>query len=291
MADEKNGIDEVKYQALSGILNLALESNASLEYAFWSMLNLGQLNGALAPAGGTTGQVLAKASNTDYDLEWITGGGGGGTWGSITGTLSSQTDLQTALNAKEPTITTGTSAQYIRGDKALATLDKTAVGLANVDNTTDAGKPVSTATQTALNLKLNSSAISAYGLTLVDDADAATARGTLGLGTLATQSGTFSGTSSGTNTGDQTTIVGITGTKAQFDTAVTDGNIMYIGDAPTTHTHVQSDITGLVASLSAKQDTLVSATNIKTINGTTILGSGNLVVTGSGSSPIMAWAI
>lgn len=47
-----------------------------------------------------------------------------------------------------------------------------------------------------------------------------------GLGTLSTQSGTFSGThsgsSSGTNTGDQTSIVGITGTKAQFDTAVTD---------------------------------------------------------------------
>src|SRR5207253_1597112 len=33
---------------------------------------------------------------------------------------------------------------------------------------------------------------------------ASTARTALGLGTLATQSGTFSGTSSGTNTGDQT---------------------------------------------------------------------------------------
>jgi len=30
---------------------------------------------------------------------------GGGTWGSITGTLSAQTDLQTALNAKQDTIT------------------------------------------------------------------------------------------------------------------------------------------------------------------------------------------
>lgn len=35
---------------------------------------------------------------------------------------------------------------------------------------------------------------------------------------------------SGTNTGDQTTIVGITGTKAQFDTACGDGNFLYVGD-------------------------------------------------------------
>ena len=35
---------------------------------------------------------------------------------------------------------------------------------------------------------------------------------------------------------------------------------------------------------SFKQDTLVSGTNIKTINGSSILGSGNLVVTGSGAT-------
>jgi hypothetical protein len=57
---------------------------------------------------------------------------------------------------------------------------------------------------------------------------------------------------SGTNTGDQTSIVGITGTKSQFDTAVTDGNFMYVGDAPTAHTHPQSEITNLVTDLAAK---------------------------------------
>ena len=41
---------------------------------------------------------------------------------------------------------------------------------------------------------------------------------------------TGGGTATGTNTGDQTSIVGITGTKAQFDTALTDGNFLYVGD-------------------------------------------------------------
>jgi hypothetical protein len=38
------------------------------------------------------------------------------------------------------------------------------------------------------------------------------------------------GNTSGTNTGDQTSIIGITGTKAQFDIACSDGNFLYIGD-------------------------------------------------------------
>ena len=44
-----------------------------------------------------------------------------------------------------------------------------------------------------------------------------------------------------------------------------------------------SDFASAVAALiTGKQDTLVSATNIKTVNGNSLLGSGNLVISGSG---------
>lgn len=45
---------------------------------------------------------------------------------------------------------------------------------------------------------------------------------------------------------------------------------------PVTHSHSQSDITGLASALDTKQATLVSGTNIKTVNGASVLGSGNI---------------
>ena len=80
-------------------------------------------------------------------------------WGSITGTLSNQTDLQSALDTKEPLIADGATSDYWRGDKSWQVLDKTAVGLSNVDNTSDANKPISTATQTALDLKADKTGV------------------------------------------------------------------------------------------------------------------------------------
>lgn len=63
--------------------------------------------------------------------------------------VSTVTGLQTALDGK------ATAGQGSKADTAVqpAGLTKAAVGLSNVDNTSDAAKPISTATQTALNGK------------------------------------------------------------------------------------------------------------------------------------------
>jgi hypothetical protein len=72
--------------------------------------------GAGITIGGITGQVLAKKSNANYDTEWINSVV---SWGTITGTLSNQTDLQNVLNAKAPS--TGISPSAISGTAVITT--------------------------------------------------------------------------------------------------------------------------------------------------------------------------
>lgn len=143
------------------------------------------------------------------------------------------------------------------------TLTKTDVGLANVDNTSDLNKPVSTAqaaadaTKASIAGQVFTGAISATNLsgTNTGDETTATIKTKLGITTL-----------SGSNTGDQTNITGTAGTIT--------GSI------------TESQVTNLVTDLAAKQATLVSGTNIKTVNGTSLLGAGNVVIAGGGSSTL-----
>jgi hypothetical protein len=57
------------------------------------------------------------------------------------------------FNNKENYIAPSTINHYYRGDKSFQILNKNSVLLNNVDNTSDLNKPISSATQTALNLK------------------------------------------------------------------------------------------------------------------------------------------
>jgi len=59
----------------------------------------------------TGAQIIAAAS------------GGGATWGGITGTLSAQTDLQTALNAKQDTLVSGTNIKTVNGNSLVGSGD------------------------------------------------------------------------------------------------------------------------------------------------------------------------
>lgn len=109
------------------------------------------VNGPTLPVEGNNVGELFYLTTGQTGLYVYNPGGwarlGGTAWGSITGTLSNQTDLWNALQAKAP-IANPTFTGTVSG------VTKAMVGLGNVDNTSDANKPVSTATNTALDLKV-----------------------------------------------------------------------------------------------------------------------------------------
>jgi len=92
--------------------------------------------GVGVPVGGTAGQALTKIDATNYNTQWTT----------ITATVAdgSVTNVKLATMAASSLKGNATGATAAATDLSVASV-KTLLALSNVDNTSDANKPVSTA--------------------------------------------------------------------------------------------------------------------------------------------------
>jgi len=129
--DSQGFLRAYKYKVTNGLATQFLKADGSLDSnTYLTGITSSQIITALGYTPVPTTRTLT-INGTTYDLSanrsW-TVAGTAAIWGNITGTLSNQTDLQTALNAKfnNPT---GTISQYIRGDGTLATFPTLPGGL------------------------------------------------------------------------------------------------------------------------------------------------------------------
>ena len=205
---------------------------------------------------------------------------------------------------------TTNAVSSVAGKTGAVSLVKGDVGLSSVDNTSDLSKPISTATQTALNAKQNT----------IANSDSIT-QGSTQLFLTVSERTKLSNTS-GTNTGDNATNTTSNAyADAKVADSITDGvttiapsqNAVFDALALKQNTITNSDsitqgssqlfltvaertklsntsgtnsgdnaVNSLYSGLaSSKQDTLVSGTNIKTINTQSILGTGDITIGGS----------
>jgi len=199
---------QTQLNSKQGSLTLTTTGSSGAATLIGNTLNIPQYSGGsgsgVSSLEGLTGALQLVAGSgisiSDNGTDTITitntgGGGGGTTWGSITGTLSSQTDLQTALDGKvdeNSAITGATKTKITYDSKGLVT--------AGAD---------------------------------LDASDIPSG---------------INATKIGDGTVDNTELSYLNGVTSAIQTQI-----------------------------NAKQDTLVSGTNIKTINGSSVLGSGNIV--------------
>ena len=166
-------------------------------------------DGSLSYNSGTGAITYTGPSATEVRAHFT-----GGTGIDITsGSIAVDSTIATKTYA-DGAATTAVAAVIDSSPDALNTLNELAAALGDDAN-------FSTTVTNSIATKLNSSAVSAYGLTLIDDADAATARTTLGLGTAATTASTDYATAAQGATADSAVQnlgdLGITSTAAEIN--------------------------------------------------------------------------
>ena len=216
---DSGGDGSLAYNNTTGVITYTGPSASDVRAHFSAGTGITITSGAIATTITQYTDASARASVSVTD----SGGDGSLAYNSTTGVITytgpSASDVRahfsagTGINitngsvAVDSTIATKTYADNAAttavaniidaAPGALNTLNELAASLGNDAN-------FATTITTSIGTKLNSSAVSAFGLTLVDDADAATARTTLGLGNVTNESKvtmfsspTFTGTVSG----------------------------------------------------------------------------------------------
>lgn len=157
-------VSNTEFQTLNGVtsaiqtqLDAKVDENAAITGATKTKITYDAKGLVTAGADATTADI-ADSSNkryvTDAQLTVI-----GNTSGTNTGDNATNSQYSGLAASKQDTLVSGTNIKTLEGQSLLGSgnidLSKSDVGLGNVDNTSDANKPVSTATQTALDTKTN----------------------------------------------------------------------------------------------------------------------------------------
>ena len=255
--------------------------------------------------GGTTGQVLAKVSATDFDTEWVDQSGGGGAVDSV----NSQTGA-VVLDADDIDDTSTTNKFVTAGDiTKLSNLSGTNTGDQDISgiatNATDIDDLETSQASQDIAIGLNTAKVSytdsakvagiANGATANDtDANLKSRANHTGTQPASTISDFDTEVSNNASVTANTAKVGVT------DETNDDTVDAHIADTTNPHSVTKTQVglgnvdntsdankpvsTATQTEIDTKQDTLVSATNIKTINSTSLLGSGDIVISGGGGA-------
>lgn len=205
----------------------------------------------------------------------ITDGSGTFIYIGLTGPYYTKSEADETFVPKTRTINGKSLANNI-------TLTKTDIQLGNVNNTSDMDKPISTATQNALDQKASNTALNQHTSNTVIHVTQENKDTWNNKQNALTQS-QLDAVNSGITANKISQIDGdISNTKinVQRNTSSIGGLDSRLTSAETAISNNNTSISNLQTE---KQDILVSGTNIKTINGESVLGSGNLEISGGGS--------
>ncbi len=250
-------------------------------------------DGVGIPTGGTAGQVLSKIDGTNYNTQWSSASGT--TWGAISGTLSDQTDLQTALDNRVTKTATvaiayGTDASGLQTNLAysqaattntlarrasngvLAVGTPTSGGHATTKDYVDSG----VVAFTNKDLTSGTNTFPTFNQSTTGSAATLTTGRTIAItGDLAYTSPSFNGSANITAAGTLATVnsnVGSFGSASSVATQTVNAKGLTTAASSVSIQIAESQVTNLVTDLAGKQGTL-TLTTVGTSGASTLIGN------------------